>query len=46
MAEELGMSMDAGIRQSYADLYRQFRRTRADLGENMVFPPDQLPSNS
>ena len=46
VAEELGMNMDAGIRQSYADLYRQFRRTRADLGENMVFPPDQLPSTS
>src|ERR1044071_8289982 len=29
VAEELGMNMDAGIRQSYADLYRQFRRTRA-----------------
>jgi adenylate cyclase class 2 len=43
VAEELGMNMDAGIRQSYADLYRQFRRTRADLGEHMVFPADQLP---
>lgn len=44
VAEELGMSMDAGIRQTYADLYRQHRRTRADLPENMVFPPEQLPS--
>lgn len=44
VAEELGMSMDTGIRQSYADLYRLHRRTRADLPENMVFPPDQLPS--
>ena len=43
VAEELGMNMDAGIRQSYADLYRQARRTRADLPENMVFAPDQLP---
>ena len=43
VAEELGMNMEAGIRQSYADLYRQHRRTRADLPENMVFPPDQLP---
>jgi adenylate cyclase class 2 len=42
VAEELGMNMEAGIRQSYADLYRQARRTRADLPENMVFPPDQL----
>jgi adenylate cyclase, class 2 len=44
VAEELGMNMEAGIRQSYADLYRQARRTRADLPENMVFPPEQLPS--
>ena len=46
VAEELGMNMDAGIRQSYADLYRQHRRTRGDLPENMVFPPDQLPSST
>lgn len=44
VAEELGMPMESGIRQSYADLYRQHRRTRADLPENMVFPPEQLPS--
>ncbi len=43
VAEELGMNMDHGIRQSYADLYRQYRRTRADLPEHMVFPPEQLP---
>jgi adenylate cyclase class 2 len=43
VAEELGMNMDSGIRQSYADLYRQARRTRADLPEHMVFPPEQLP---
>jgi len=43
VAEELGMNPDQGIRQSYADLYRQHRRTRADLPENMVFPPEQLP---
>jgi len=43
VAEELGMNMDAGIRQSYADLYRLARRTRADLPEHMVFPPEQLP---
>jgi len=43
IAEELGMNMDSGIRQTYADLYRQHRRTRADLPENMVFPPDALP---
>jgi adenylate cyclase, class 2 len=44
VAEELGMNMEHAIRQSYADLYRQQRRTRADLPENMVFPPEQLPS--
>lgn len=43
VAEDLGMHMDAGLRQSYADLYRQHRRTRADLPEHMVFPPEQLP---
>ncbi|HYC61244.1 MAG TPA: class IV adenylate cyclase [Thermoanaerobaculia bacterium] len=42
VAEELGMNMEAGIRQTYADLYRQARRMRADLPENMVFAPDQL----
>jgi adenylate cyclase class 2 len=42
LAAELGMNMDHAIRQTYADLYRQARRTRADLPENMVFPPDQL----
>ena len=44
LADELGMSFEQGIRQTYADLYRQHRRTRADLPENMVFPPEQLPS--
>jgi adenylate cyclase, class 2 len=43
VAEQLGMNMGQGIRQSYADLYRQHRRTRADLPEHMVFPPEQLP---
>lgn len=42
VASELGMSMDQAIRQSYADLYRQARRTRADLPEHMVFPAEQL----
>jgi adenylate cyclase class 2 len=42
VATDLGMNMDHAIRQTYADLYRQARRTRADLPENMVFPPDQL----
>ena len=43
VADQLGMSMDQGLRQSYADLYRQHRRTRADLPEHMVFPPEHLP---
>ena len=42
VAAELGMNMDHAIRLTYADLYRQARRTRADLPEHMVFPPDQL----
>jgi adenylate cyclase class 2 len=46
VADQLGMPMDSGIRQSYADLYRQYRRTRADLPEHMVFPADQLPAPS
>ncbi|HEX9163919.1 MAG TPA: class IV adenylate cyclase [Thermoanaerobaculia bacterium] len=44
VAAELGMNMDQGLRQSYADLYRQHRRTRADLPENMVFAPEDLPT--
>lgn len=42
IAAELGMSMDQAIRQTYADLYRQARRTRNDLPENMVFAPEDL----
>src|SRR5437764_5172238 len=42
IATELGMNMDQAIRQTYADLYRQARRTRSDLGENMIFPPEEL----
>ena len=42
VSAKLGMTMDQALRQSYADLYRQARRSRADLPENMVFPPDQL----
>lgn len=40
----LGLEMDLSIRLSYADLYRQFRRTRADLSENMVFSARDLPA--
>ena len=42
IAEELEINMDAGIRQTYADLYRQRRRLRADLPEHMVFAPETL----
>jgi adenylate cyclase class 2 len=42
VAADLGMNMDNAIRQSYADLYRQARRTRGELPEHMVFPPEQL----
>jgi adenylate cyclase class 2 len=42
VAADLGMNMDQAIRQSYADLYRQARRTRSDLPENMVFAPEDL----
>ena len=39
---QLGMNLDHAIRQTYADLYRQARRTRSDLPENMVFAPEDL----
>lgn len=42
IASELGMPMEQALRQTYADLYRQARRTRADLPEHMVFQADQL----
>ena len=42
VASELGMDPEQGIRQSYVDLYRQQRRTRGDLPEHMVFPPEAL----
>jgi adenylate cyclase class 2 len=42
VASQLGMNMDQAIRHTYADLYRQARRTRAELPEHMVFGPEQL----
>jgi adenylate cyclase class 2 len=42
IAADLGMNFDQAVRLTYADLYRQARRTRADLPEHMVFPADQL----
>lgn len=42
ISSELGMNMDQALRQTYADLYRQARRTRQDLPENMVFAPEDL----
>ncbi|HEY5609805.1 MAG TPA: class IV adenylate cyclase [Thermoanaerobaculia bacterium] len=44
VVNELQLSMDDAIRQSYADLYRQHRRMRADLPENMVFNPQDFPT--
>ena len=44
IAQILGLRMEDAIRMSYADLYRQQRRTRADLTENMVFSPEQIPT--
>jgi len=44
LSAALGLSLEKGIRQSYADLYRLARRTRADLPEHMVFDPQDLPS--
>jgi adenylate cyclase, class 2 len=42
LAAELGMEMEQAVRQTYADIYRQARRTRADLPNDMVFSPEQL----
>ena len=42
VAADLGMNMDQALRSTYADLYRQARRTRSDLPENMVFAPEDL----
>src|ERR1043165_1227980 len=42
LTADLGMEMEQAIRQTYADLYRQARRTRADLPNDMVFSPEQL----
>ncbi|HUJ14766.1 MAG TPA: class IV adenylate cyclase [Thermoanaerobaculia bacterium] len=42
VSNEIGMNMDQAIRLTYADLYRQARRTRSDLPENMVFAPEDL----
>ncbi|HVR43195.1 MAG TPA: class IV adenylate cyclase [Thermoanaerobaculia bacterium] len=44
IAGALGLSLDAAIRLSYADLYRQQRRVRGDLPENMVFDPQDFPT--
>ena len=41
---ELDLDIDLALRATYADLYRQHRRTRADLPENMVFDPQDFPS--
>lgn len=43
ITEMLGLEMGSALRSSYADLYRRERRVRADLPENMVFSPEELP---
>ncbi len=43
IAEELSLEMANAIRASYVDLYKRERRVRADLPENMVFSPEELP---
>jgi len=39
----LSLNMDEAIRSSYAELYRQHRRLRTDLPENMIFDPQDFP---
>jgi len=39
----LRLNMDDAIRSSYAELYRQQRRLRPDLPENMIFDPQDFP---
>lgn len=43
VVSSLGLRMEDALRLSYVELYRQARRTRADLAENMVFDPQELP---
>lgn len=43
IAGDLDLEMSSAIRASYVDLYRRERRVRADLPENMVFSPEELP---
>ena len=42
IAERLELEMKDAIRSSYIELYKKERRTRADLPEQMVFPPEEL----
>jgi len=39
----LGLRFEDAVKQSYIDLYRHERRTRAELPEHMVFDPEDLP---
>jgi adenylate cyclase class 2 len=43
VAGQLEISMDDALRSSYAELYRQQRRTRPDLPEHMTFDPEFFP---
>lgn len=44
IAGTLDLSMSDSIQMTYADLYRQQRRIRPDLSENMIFKPEEIPS--
>lgn len=43
IARTLELDMNDAIRASYVELYRKERRVRADLPENMIFSPGELP---
>jgi adenylate cyclase class 2 len=43
LISELGLNMEESVRATYADLYRQARRTRADLPEHMLFSAQDYP---
>lgn len=43
VVELLGLRLEDAVKLSYVDLYRQERRTRAELPEHMVFDPEDLP---
>ncbi|HVT44226.1 MAG TPA: class IV adenylate cyclase [Thermoanaerobaculia bacterium] len=42
--EELGLDIDFSVRATYAELYRQHRRSRPDLPEHMIFNAQDYPA--